>query len=138
MLPSKLLRDKKPDIGDADFFQMLKKLSPESLDWKLFATDHALQLMTYSWNDIVSQLKRKVIHLIMTQSCNDLKKKFTFSVTDERALQDAHDWHNSVDGAVEVETSWRSTHVHFYDKNFGLSLIEDMKADYVIHHEDES
>ena len=86
----------------------------------------------------MSKLKSKIIELIATQLCNYIKEKFPYSVTDARTLQDTHDWHNYVDGAVRDKVAWRIMRVPFDDKSFGMKLIKRMKANYGVNYEDES
>ena len=130
MLLYNLLGDNKPDVSDADFFNpMLNELNTDLLDCNLITFYHVFEIKTLFWNAIANEFKSLVIEGIIVQLRDDLKLKHPDSVAAIRTLQDVHDGHNSVNGAVGNEISWKSTHVQFYDKDYGLNIAKGMKAD---------
>ena len=127
MIPFNLLRDKKPDVSDAKkFLPTLKEINTDLLDWKLIKIDQSFEIMSFFWNTIVNELKSTVIEETIVQLLNDLNSKSPDSLTDIKTSQDAHNWHDSVEGSVKDEIAWNSMHPQFDQKQHSLNLIKEM------------
>ena len=126
ILHSKLLGDDEPDISDAvKNIKIMKKLNTQLLNWRLVTTVHALQSLSFFWNAIANWFKSKIIQLIFTRLCSDLRDNFPDRVIDIRAFKDVHNCHNSADRGAEDKISWRSMCVPFDDKTLGWNLLKE-------------